>query len=76
MRVYQGSIKKGDTVYNARTGKKTRVPRLVQMHSDAMEDVSKVYAGDICAFFGLGAKILFFFFKFHLKQFESCFKYS
>lgn len=53
VRVYQGSIKKGDTVYNTRTGKKTRIPRLVQMHSDKMEDISEVFAGDICAFFGL-----------------------
>ncbi len=51
--MYQGSIRKGDTVFNTRTGKKTRIPRLVRMHSDKMEDVTKVYAGDICAFFGL-----------------------
>ncbi len=51
--MYQGSIKKGDTVYNARTGKRTRIPRLVRMHADKMEDVDRVYAGDICAFFGL-----------------------
>lgn len=53
VRVYQGSIKRGETVYNTRTGKKTRIPRLVQLHSDKMEDVDQVYAGDICAFFGL-----------------------
>ena len=51
--MYQGSIQKGDTVYNTRTGKKTRIPRLVRMHSNKMEDVSCVFAGDICAFFGL-----------------------
>ena len=53
VRVYQGSIKKGDSVYNTRTGKKTKIPRLVQMHADKMEDVKDVFAGDICAFFGL-----------------------
>ncbi len=51
--MYQGAIKKGDTVYNTRTGKRTRIPRLVQMHADKMSDISEVYAGDICAFFGL-----------------------
>jgi len=53
LRVYQGTIKKGDTVWNTRTGKKTRLARLVQMMSDKMEDVSEVFAGDICAVFGI-----------------------
>ena len=37
MRVYQGTLRKGNTVYNARTGKKVKVPRLVRMHSNDME---------------------------------------
>jgi len=53
LRVYQGCVNKGDSVYNTRTGKKTRLSRLVQMHSDKMEDVSRVYSGDICAVFGV-----------------------
>jgi len=53
VRAYQGCINKGDSVINTRTGKKTRIPRLVQMHADKMEDVERVFAGDICAFFGL-----------------------
>lgn len=53
MRVYQGSIKKGDNIFNSRTGKKVKVSRLVQMHSNNMEDVNEVYAGDICALFGI-----------------------
>ncbi|NXR65494.1 EFGM factor, partial [Rhadina sibilatrix] len=53
VRVYQGMLKKSDYIYNTRTGKKVRVQRLVRMHSDNMEDVSEVYAGDICALFGI-----------------------
>lgn len=37
MRVYQGTLRKGNTVFNARTGKKVKVPRLVRMHSNEME---------------------------------------
>jgi elongation factor G len=37
MRVYQGELKRGSLIYNARTGKKVKVPRLVRMHSDEME---------------------------------------
>jgi elongation factor G len=37
MRMYQGSLRKGMQIFNARTGKKIKVPRLVRMHSDEME---------------------------------------
>ncbi|NWT32924.1 EFGM factor, partial [Cardinalis cardinalis] len=53
VRVYQGMLKKSDYIYNTRTGKRVRVQRLVRMHSDNMEDVNEVYAGDICALFGI-----------------------
>uniref|UniRef100_A0A8C4TP90 Elongation factor G, mitochondrial n=1 Tax=Falco tinnunculus TaxID=100819 RepID=A0A8C4TP90_FALTI len=53
IRVYQGMLMKSDYIYNTRTGKKVRVQRLVRMHSDNMEDVDEVYAGDICALFGI-----------------------
>ncbi|ESN97877.1 hypothetical protein HELRODRAFT_114036 [Helobdella robusta] len=53
MRVYQGCLKKGDIIYNTRTQKKIRIPRVVRMHADQMEDVQEVYAGDICALFGI-----------------------
>lgn len=53
IRVYQGSLKKGLTVYNARTDKKVKIPRIVRMHSNEMEDVSEVGAGEICAVFGV-----------------------
>ena len=53
IRVYQGAIRKGTFVYNARTSKKVKVPRIVRMHSNEMEDVSEIGAGEICAVFGI-----------------------
>ncbi|XP_067648094.1 elongation factor G, mitochondrial-like, partial [Eurosta solidaginis] len=53
LRCYQGKLQKGDSIYNARTHKKVRVPRLVRLHSNNMEDVNEVYAGDIFALFGV-----------------------
>ncbi|KAK3694536.1 mitochondrial elongation factor g 1-like protein [Podospora appendiculata] len=53
MRVYQGSIKKGQYLFNSRTNKKVRIPRIVRMHSNEMEDVAEIGAGEICAVFGV-----------------------
>uniref|UniRef100_UPI00398E9400 elongation factor G, mitochondrial isoform X1 n=3 Tax=Pristiophorus japonicus TaxID=55135 RepID=UPI00398E9400 len=53
IRVYQGMLKKSENIYNTRTGKKIRVQRLVRLHADQMEDVDEVFAGDICALFGI-----------------------
>ncbi|KAK0753807.1 mitochondrial elongation factor g 1-like protein [Schizothecium vesticola] len=53
LRVYQGSLKKGTYLYNTRSGKKVRVPRIVRMHSNEMEDVAEIGAGEICAVFGV-----------------------
>ncbi|KAL9103472.1 MAG: hypothetical protein Q9163_001468 [Psora crenata] len=53
IRVYQGSLRKGLNVFNARTSKKVKVPRIVRMHSNEMEDVSEIGAGEICAVFGI-----------------------
>ena len=53
IRVYQGSIRKGAYVFNARTNKKVKVPRIVRMHSDEMEEVPEIGAGEICAVFGV-----------------------
>ena len=53
MRLYQGTVKKGEFIYNARTGKKVKVPRIVYMHSDEMEDIESASGGDIVAFFGI-----------------------
>ncbi len=53
IRVYQGTLKKGDTVYNMRTGKKVKVGRLIRMHADEMQDIDDTCAGDIVALFGV-----------------------
>ena len=53
MRCYQGKLSKGETIFNVRTLKRVRVSRLVRMHSNEMEDVEEVYAGDIFAMFGV-----------------------
>jgi elongation factor G len=53
VRTYQGQLKKGDTVYNSRTGKKVKIGRLVRMHSDEMEEIEECGSGDIVALFGV-----------------------
>ena len=53
VRVYQGTLKKGDTIFNMRTGKKVKVGRLIRMHSSEMQDIDDTCAGDIVALFGV-----------------------
>lgn len=53
IRVYRGTLRKGDFIWNSRTGKKVKVGRLVRMHSDKMEDIEDTSAGDIVALFGV-----------------------
>ncbi len=53
VRVYQGSLKKGDTIVNMRTGKRSKVGRLIRMHADEMEDIEGAASGDIVALFGI-----------------------
>lgn len=53
LRVYQGSICKGDAIINVRNRKKIRVGRLVRMHADQMEDIETIPAGYIGALFGI-----------------------
>jgi elongation factor G len=53
VRVYQGTLNKGDTIYNMRTGRKVKVGRLIRMHSNEMQDISDTSAGDIVALFGV-----------------------
>ncbi|HSO10593.1 MAG TPA: elongation factor G, partial [Desulfoprunum sp.] len=53
VRTYQGQVRKGDTIYNSRTGKKVKVGRLVRMHADEMEEIEECGSGDIVALFGI-----------------------
>ncbi|KAF3991050.1 hypothetical protein FT663_02920 [Candidozyma haemuli var. vulneris] len=53
IRVYQGKLKKGGFINHLKSGKKVKVSRLVRMHSNDMEDVDEVGAGEICATFGV-----------------------
>lgn len=53
MRVYQGTVSKGETYVNQRTGRKERFSRLVRMHSDKREDIDTASAGDIIAVTGI-----------------------
>ena len=53
LRIYQGSIAKGDDLINTRNRKKLKVGRLVRMHADEMEEITSATAGDIVALFGV-----------------------
>ncbi len=53
VRIYQGSLKKGDELYNTRARKKFKVGRLVRMNSATMEDINEGVPGDIVALFGV-----------------------
>ena len=53
LRIYQGTLDKGDTMVNVRTGQKLKLGRLARMHSNQMEDIEQAAAGDIVALFGV-----------------------
>lgn len=53
LRIYQGSIAKGDNLVNMRDRKKIKVGRFLRMHADEMEDIPRAAAGDIVALFGV-----------------------
>lgn len=52
-RVYSGTVKQGDAVYNPVKSKRERLGRIVQMHSNSREEIKEVHAGDIAAAIGL-----------------------
>jgi elongation factor G len=53
MRVYQGKLSKGDFIVNTTNKKSVKIPRVVRMHADKMEDLESASAGDIVAMFGV-----------------------
>ncbi len=53
IRIYQGTIQKGDELYNSRSRQRFRIGRLVRMHADKMEEISEACCGDIVALFGI-----------------------
>lgn len=53
MRIYQGKISKGEFIVNSVNQKKVKIPRLVRMHADEMNEITSASAGDIVAMFGV-----------------------
>jgi len=52
-RVYSGTLKKGETIYNPRSRKRERVSRLMMIQGSERKDVDQVFSGDIAALVGL-----------------------
>ncbi len=52
-RIYRGTLNKGETVFNSRTGKKVRIGRMVRMNSNDRENIDSAHAGDIIAIVGI-----------------------
>src|SRR5690606_21094075 len=55
MRIYQGTIKKGEMYFNQRMNRKERFSRIVRMHANQREEVDEAEAGDIIAVQGIDA---------------------
>ena len=53
VRIYQGTLRKGETYYNSRQRKKARISRILRVHADEKEDIDSAEAGDIVAVMGI-----------------------
>lgn len=53
VRIYSGVLEKGDTILNSFTGKTERIGRMVEMHADDRNEISRAQAGDIIAIVGM-----------------------
>jgi elongation factor G len=53
IRVYSGHLKTGDSVFNTTKGRTERIGRLLKMHANKREEITEIFAGDICAAVGL-----------------------
>ena len=52
-RIYSGTIRKGDTLYNTRTGRRMRIGRFVRMHANHRQEIAEAAVGDIVALIGV-----------------------
>ncbi|WP_094752520.1 elongation factor G [Psychromonas sp. CD1] len=57
VRIYSGTLKKGDTIMNAATGKTERVGRMVEMQADQRNELTSAKAGDIIAIVGMKTNV-------------------
>lgn len=57
IRIYQGTIRKGDDLVNSRTGRRFKVGRLAKMHAREMEELEVAYGGTIVAMFGVDCSL-------------------
>jgi len=57
LRIYQGKVEKGDKLFNNRSKKLIKIPKIAKMHADSMETIDKGFAGDIIAVFGIDCAI-------------------
>lgn len=53
IRIYQGKLKRGDTITNTASKKRVKISRMVRMHAKEMVEIQESGAGDICALFGI-----------------------
>jgi elongation factor G len=53
IRVYSGHLKTGDSIFNTTKSRSERIGRLLKMHANKREEITEIYAGDICACVGL-----------------------
>jgi elongation factor G len=56
VRIYQGTLRKGQNIINVSDGKKIKLSRIVRMHSDEMQDITEAGAGEVVAMFGVDCK--------------------
>jgi elongation factor G len=52
-RIYSGTLRKGDTLYNTRTGRRLRIGRFVRMHANHRQEIAEAAVGDIVALIGV-----------------------
>jgi elongation factor G len=56
MRIYQGTMKRGNSITNVSSGKKVKLARMVRMHSNDMEEIDGAAAGEVVAMFGVDCR--------------------